>query len=166
MANLNPPKKPFLSKKQSDFVHFYAQGYSQKQAAEMAGYPSPSAATTGSRLSRNKKVIKALEAERKKISGNNSIDAEWILAKKKAAFEEANQAQDRQAELRALELIGKQLGVYTTKTHNIIEVLENKSIEQIIDQILEDEDARDLILQRIERMNARKNAVDAKALVS
>lgn len=97
------------------FAHALARGLSATDAMKEAGYSDPRNST---RLTKNDEIaarvaeLKAMAAERV------VVDREWVLAK---LVENAanHQAENPAASNRALELIGKELGMFVERSENV-----------------------------------------------
>jgi phage terminase small subunit len=123
-----------LTPKQARFVAEYLKDLNAKQAAIRAGYSEKTAEVQGCRLLRNVQVAQAVEAGRAKQLAKAELAADvsktWVLSRLKENAERAMQAvpvTDRDgkengeytwnpnAANRSLELIGKELGMFTDK---------------------------------------------------
>lgn len=101
---------PKLTPKQARFVHEYLVDLNATQAAIRAGYKPTNAAQTGAENLRKPQIQKALQEAREAREKSSMITAEWVLKEiSKIAENQEEAARDR---LKALELIGKHLGMW------------------------------------------------------
>ena len=124
-----------LTPRQELFCREYIIDYNGKQAAARAGYSEKSSETQAARLLRNDKVlsrVRELQAEQVK---RLSISADWVIIKLKETLDQCMAAVpvmvwdpelkckvesgdyvfDSKGAERALELIGKHIGMFTDK---------------------------------------------------
>lgn len=122
--------KAKLTAKQEAFVREYLVDLNGTQAAKRAGYSERTAESQASRLLRNAKVRGAVSALQAKRAQKADLSKAWVLDGLKKNFERAMQSEevtDRegkgtgvfvysgQVANRALELIGKELGMFTDR---------------------------------------------------
>lgn len=119
-----------MTPKQARFVEEYLKDMNATQAAIRSGYSADSAAQQGERLLRNAdvaaEVAKAIGARSDRVQ----VDQDWVLSRLVQVAERCMQAEpvtDREGEPtgeyrfeaaganRALELVGKHLGMFTEK---------------------------------------------------
>jgi len=101
---------PKLTPKQARFVHEYLADLNATQAAIRAGYKEKNAYQVGSENLRKPQIQQALQEAREAREKASMITAEWVLKEiSKIAENEEEAARDR---LKALELIGKHLGMW------------------------------------------------------
>lgn len=101
---------PKLTPKQARFVHEYMVDLNATQAAIRAGYKPKNAAQTGAENLRKPQIQAALQEARESREKSSMITAEWVLKEiSKIAENQEEAARDR---LKALELIGKHLGMW------------------------------------------------------
>ena len=103
-----------LTDKQKRFVAEYLVDMNATQAATRAGYSSRTANEQGARLLANVSVKEALEKERRKRERRTEITADRVLQElADIGFDkELERTTDR---LKALELVGKHLAMFTDK---------------------------------------------------
>lgn len=104
-----------LTARQRRFAEEYALDLNATQAAIRAGYSRPSAHNQGGRLMRNDAVrdeIARLQAER---SARTGLTADYVLIGLMRAAEERGEGASHSARVRALELLGKHLGLFKDK---------------------------------------------------
>lgn len=130
-----------LTPKQQRFVEEYLTDLNATQAAIRAGYSKRSANVTGARLLTNDSVSHAIAEAQAKRSARVEIDQDWVLRNLQAVFERCMEAEpvmtfdreerrmvqavdgqgrsvwqfDSTGANRALELIGKHLGMFTDR---------------------------------------------------
>ena len=101
---------PKLTPKQARFVHEYMVDLNATQAAIRAGYKPKNAAQTGAENLKKPQIQEALQEARESREKSSMITAEWVLKEiSKIAENPDEAARDR---LKALELIGKHLGMW------------------------------------------------------
>lgn len=128
-----------LAPKRALFVQEYLRDLNATQAAIRAGYAAANAGVTGYQLLKNSQVAAAIEAAKQARSATTKIDAEWVLHNLREVLDRVMQdvrpALDRRGRPlkdedgnvlyrfdaananRALELIGKHIGVQAFKEH-------------------------------------------------
>lgn len=101
---------PKLTAKQARFVHEYLVDLNATQAAIRSGYKPKNAAQTGAENLRKPQIQSAIQEAREAREKSSMITAEWVLKEiSKIAENQEEAARDR---LKALELIGKHLGMW------------------------------------------------------
>lgn len=101
---------PKLTAKQARFVHEYLVDLNATQAAIRSGYKPKNAAQTGAENLRKPQIQAAIQEAREAREKSSMITAEWVLKEiSKIAENQEEAARDR---LKALELIGKHLGMW------------------------------------------------------
>ena len=109
-----------LTDKQQRFVAEYLIDLNATQAAIRAGYSAKNADKIGSQLLGKTRVAEAIQAEKTARSERTEIDQDYVLKKlKEIADRPASDAQDSDlkysSKIRALELLGKHVGVFDGK---------------------------------------------------
>lgn len=104
-----------LTKQQLVFVDEYCIDRNGKQAAIRAGYSPKTAEQQASRLLSNVKLQEAIEAKLKRIEVKAEVSAEWVLKELIDNAKMAKEMGDLNPANKALELIGKHLGMFTDK---------------------------------------------------
>ena len=105
------------------FAQGVARGLSKFQAYQEAGYSSAPCRTSAGTVAGNQKVkarIDELIAQRESIerkaietaAGELAIDRKWVLSKLVGDHARASNSRQYSAAIRALELIGKELGMF------------------------------------------------------
>ena len=97
-----------MTPRQHCFTLEYLKDLNATQAAARAGYAHPN--VQGSQLLANPRVREAVEEELGARAQRLRIDADWILAQ--LELEATNYDNAGSARIRALELIGKHLGIF------------------------------------------------------
>jgi len=122
-----------MTDKQRRFVEEYLVDLNATQAAIRAGYSARSARVDGPRMLSNAVIAAAISARTAAISHRLELTKEWVLARLKENVERAMQAEPVMEKVngvmvetgeytyqgaaanRALELLGKHLGLFTDK---------------------------------------------------
>ena len=130
-----------MSERQRLFIKFYIDGHNAASAARKAGYSGASATTTGYKLLKRADIRAEIARLEQKVA--DSVDSTRILSAievRQRLSEIADTADKPQDRIRALELLGKIMGMFVDRS----EVL---SIEATPDNIkaLTDSDLRRLI---------------------
>jgi len=100
----------YITPKQQAFIEFYvANGGNGRQAALQAGYAEKSAHVTACELLKMEKIKKRLEPTKDKQNERVGLDADWIITR---LMNEATNAPSDATRVRALELLGKQQGIF------------------------------------------------------
>jgi phage terminase small subunit len=112
-----------LTPKQQTFVDEYLVDLNATQAAIRAGYSKKTARSQGERMLTNVDVAAAIQKGFQKRSERTQITAEKVLLELAViAFADLQQLADMGGrisdKLKALELIGKHLGMFTEKVEN------------------------------------------------
>jgi phage terminase small subunit len=122
--------KKALTPKQNAFVGEYMIDRNGTQAAIRAGYSAKTANAAGSRLLLNVDICEEIQRRENRTAEKHNIDADWVISKLVENAEKAAQARpvlDREGNEtgeyrydgavvnKALELIGKNLGMFTDK---------------------------------------------------
>lgn len=105
-----------LTPKQQRFVQEYLIDLNATQAAIRTGYSAKTAEVQGCRLLSNAKIAQAVSDAMKARAEDTGIDQKMVIAgliqEAKAAGEDTTSS----ARIRAWELLGKHLGMFTDKT--------------------------------------------------
>ena len=104
-----------LTPKQRRFTDEYAIDCNATQAAIRAGYSKSSAYSIGHENLNKPEIAAAIEERVTALSERAGMDAEWVLRELKGTYEEARSAGRYSAAIRALELSGKQLGMFSDR---------------------------------------------------
>ena len=110
----NASKRP-LTPKQDMFVREYLIDLNATQAAIRAGYSAKTAAQIGEENLRKPDIAKAIQAGMDQRSQRTNITAEEVLANIKRLAQKAEDMDDNGNALRANELLGKHLKLFTDK---------------------------------------------------
>ena len=109
---------PKLCKRRKAFVYYKARGFSNVEAIKKAGYKPKDdfiASQMGSKLLQKVNVQIAIEEEKLNIFDKNMITEEYILNGLNKIAQEGRQEANR---VRAWELLGKSLALFTEKVIN------------------------------------------------
>lgn len=101
-----------LKQQQPIFVDEYLIDLNATKAAERAGYSPKTAYVQGSRLLRRPTISQCIAIALEIRSRKTRTTAEWVLLNLRATFEKSDSEGNRSAANRALELIGKHLGMF------------------------------------------------------
>ena len=104
-----------LSPRRRRFVQEYLVDFIGTQAAVRAGYSPNSAKVTASRLLTDAYVLQAVERGAAAVAERAEIDAEWVLVRLQEKAENSERDSDS---IRALELIGKHLRMFTERVEH------------------------------------------------
>ena len=97
------------SAKKARFVSEYAIDLDATKAATRAGYSEKTAYSAGSRLLKEPEVAQAVKEELARAAERNALTVDWVMQRLK---KEAEEAGSDSARVRALELLGKQQGMF------------------------------------------------------
>ena len=130
-----------LSIKQDRFVKFYCKGDTMGNATQSyikAGYKdSDSASYNACRLISTDKIQAAIQAHRATQEQKTDVTREYITAKLQDQYDKADTAKDRTNALRAIDLLGKTIGVYIDTSRDISEQAADPLTEQELEQLRE-----------------------------
>jgi len=101
-----------LTRKQQRFVEEFLIDLNATQAAIRAGYSKATAAAQASRLLTNANVAETIAAAQAKQAERAEIDTAWVIAR---LVNEAQNADKSSTRVRALELLGKHLGMFSDR---------------------------------------------------
>ncbi len=104
-----------LNQRETAFIHWRAQGESLVDSVIKAGYKAKSklvASSYGCQLEKKLSIIQAIQQEKLNIFDRNCITVEYVLGNLKHLAEVARNEADK---IRATELLGKYLAMFTDK---------------------------------------------------
>jgi phage terminase small subunit len=101
-----------LTRKQQRFVEEFLIDLNATQAAIRAGYSKATAAAQASRLLTNANVAETIAAAQAKQAERAEIDTAWVIAR---LVDETQNADKSSTRVRALELLGKHLGMFSDR---------------------------------------------------
>lgn len=104
-----------LTEKQKRFADEYLKDLNAKQAAIRSGYSEKTAEFQASRLLSKDKVQAYLDSKRAKLEKKTEITQEWVLTELKKQYESATDVREFQPALKALEMLGKHLGLFAER---------------------------------------------------
>lgn len=108
-----------LTPKRQRFVEEYIVDLNATQAAIRAGYAARSADVTGSRLLGNARVSAAVQEAQAARSKRTEMSQDWIIDHLRENVGAAKAEAQYNASNKALELLGKHLGMFTERVdHN------------------------------------------------
>jgi phage terminase small subunit len=130
MPRANKSERDGLTMKQRKFVNAYCESGNATESAIKAGYSPDAAHVQGSRLLKNIKIQKSIEAKEKEFEMASLITKEKILS------EILNIAEDKEAtrseKLNALKLLGQHLAMFTDK--QIVQTEQGNPFENLSDE--------------------------------
>lgn len=144
-----------LKKKQIKFCEEYVIDYNGTQAAIRSGYKESNAASQASRLLKEPEIIEKIKENQKEILKNSCLTEEKIINNLEAilsqcmssvpvmewdysnhSLEPTGEYQfDSKGALKAIELLGKHLGMFTEKKDSAVEETYKASRKDFIDAI-------------------------------
>jgi phage terminase small subunit len=125
-----------LTRKQEAFINEYCVTLNATQSAIKAGYKSKNANATGAENLTKPYIKHEIEKRLKEKANQNNINAELVLnGIKEIAFKSNAKDTDR---LRALELLGKYLKLFTDKVESETKVITNEPIRIVFDDKMKD----------------------------
>jgi phage terminase small subunit len=104
-----------LNDKRAAFVREYLIDLNATQAAKRAGYSDKTAYSQGQRLLKDAEIQRAVEAGKAERAERASLSAEMVIDGLRSIAQ--GEASDS-ARVRAYELLGKHLGMFTDKTEH------------------------------------------------
>ena len=117
------------------FAQAMARGVNQTNSALEAGYSDVSAHVRGCELAKKPAVKARIEELRRKADKLAvqavACDREWVLRELVATYEAARAAKNQTAANRALELIGKEQGMFIDRKMDVKSPLEALSTQQL-----------------------------------
>lgn len=123
-----------MNPRQQKFVDEYCVDLNATQAAIRAGYNQKTASVIGNENLRKPYIKQAIEERLQKNVQKNDITVELVLGGiKEIAFKQNAKETDR---LRALELLGKYLKMFTDKIETKVET--NEPIKVVLDDKMKD----------------------------
>jgi len=127
-----------LTAKQRRFTEEYAVDGNASQAAIRAGYSEKTAAVIGAENLRKPAIAEVIAAAQKELSARSEISADMVIGELRTiALGESELTRDK---LRALELLGKVLGIFIDRSVTATLELESGSMgatEELIASICE-----------------------------
>ena len=108
-----------LAEKQSAFVREYLKDLNATRAAKSAGYSEKTAYSQGVRLLRNVKVATAIQAAMDKRAERTELTADKVLKNIEEVRQLALDAGEHNNALKALELQGKHLKLFTDRVEAV-----------------------------------------------
>lgn len=152
------------------FAQAMARGVNQTKSALEAGYNETSAHVRGCELAKKPAVKERIEELRKKADKLAvqavACDREWVLRELVATYEAARAAKNQTAANRALELIGKEQGMFIDRKMDVKSPLEGLNTQQLQQLMALVEDAGPLPtvpvldLQAMQSVQVHQPAVD------
>jgi phage terminase small subunit len=130
MPRANKSERDELTMKQRKFVNAYCESGNATNAAIKAGYSENTAESQGSRLLKNVKIRKAIEAKEREFEMASLITKEYVLSALKDIAD--NKDEQTQNKIRALENLGRYLSMFTDK--QIIQNENSNPFEQMSDE--------------------------------
>jgi len=111
------------------FAQGLAQGMSAAEAYKQAGYDAKgnAAEVSASRLLRNDKVAARVEELKQRAAASVSLTKEWVLERLIKNVEMGQASEDLAPANKALELLGKELGMFVDRSENV-----NQNVSYVI----------------------------------
>jgi len=104
-----------LTPKQNRFVAEYLVDLSATAAAKRSGYSPKTAYKIGSENLRKPQIAKRIEDQMNQRAERTEITADWVLNEIRQSLHRSKEKQDENNVLRASELLGKHLKLFTDK---------------------------------------------------
>jgi phage terminase small subunit len=104
-----------LTPKRAAFVREYLIDLNASAAARRAGYAPRTANRTGSELLSNPDIQTQLQAALKERAEKAAVSAEWVLERLRIEAEGSGPDTSPAARVRAAELLGKHIGMFTER---------------------------------------------------
>ena len=118
------------------FAQYLAEGRTATEAATLAGYSERSARKQGSRLQTNGDIVARIEELKARVSEKTvtatGITKAWVLSKLKENAIDGMTEGQRAPAIRALELIGKELGMFVDRKEIGLGKLREMSTEDLV----------------------------------
>lgn len=122
------------------FAQAMARGVNQTNSALEAGYSTTSAHVRGCELAKRKDVRARIEelqqrAEKAAVAAL-AVDRQWVLRELVANVEAARDSKNQNAVNRALELVGKEIGMFIDRKMDVkspLEALNASQLQQLIE---------------------------------
>ncbi len=105
----------FLSARQKAFVQYYIVSLNATQAAVEAGYSSKYANRQGAQLLARPKIQAAIQKAMKERIARVEVDQDYVIQRLKTEAELEGEGASHGARIKALELLGKHLGMFTDR---------------------------------------------------
>lgn len=122
--------------RQEAFAQHIARGTTQTEAAKLAGYSEKSARIQGSQLLTNPNIRSRIDELRNRASEKTTdaiaISKGWVLEKLRENAESGMAEGQRTPAIRALELIGKELGMFVDRKQISVEDLRKMPTEELV----------------------------------
>jgi phage terminase small subunit len=131
----------YVTPKQQAFISAYiANGGQGSQAALAAGYSQKDSRNAACRMLKLEKIQKRLIRDREEQLDRLAVNADWIVSK---LMKEAENAESDATRVRALELLGKVVGVFAPEKRQIDAHISNNDLLSSIDLTEDDDDYGD-----------------------
>jgi phage terminase small subunit len=101
-----------MTPKQQRFVQEYLIDLNATQAAIRAGYKQKAAYATGAENLKKPEIQEAIQKARSKREERTELNQDWVLAHLRSEAELTAEGSSHSARIRALELLGKHLGMF------------------------------------------------------
>lgn len=107
-----------LTPKQRRFVEEYLIDLNATAAARRAGYSERNADKIGPELLGKTRIAAAIHSAEQARSERTEVTADWVLEKLVKEAERSGRGTSQSARVRALELLGKHLGMFPDRVHH------------------------------------------------
>ena len=146
-----------LTAKMENFVNEYFIDFNGAQAVLRAGYKSTSPNRLAVKLLNHPLVQAAIAEKKKERAEKTELSADYVITKL-ISIAEKQEDINAQAALRALELLGKHLGLYRDRQE--ISGPDGEAIQVQQEQIRQNVDEFTRNIERLASRNSRKNGTD------
>ena len=120
-----------MNPRRQRFVEEYLKDLNATQAAQRAGYSPRTAKSQGQRLLTFVEVQSELQKRMQHLAKRNELDADWIIRKLQEEYEISSEEGKRSSAIKALELLGRHLGLFSDKPRED----PTESVEVVLKQI-------------------------------
>lgn len=122
---------PGLTPRQARFVQEYLIDLNATQAAIRSGYSKHTAKQQGARLLTNADVCKAVAAKQAKVAEKTELSVAWVLGLLSKEAQHTGEGSTHSARVKAQELLGKHLGMFTEKIEH------SGTVQLVVEEIVD-----------------------------
>lgn len=131
---IQPNNRTRLNPKQLKFIRFYMLGNSGAESARLAKYSLHTAREAAGRMLKNPKVIKEIEKREAKVRDKLDLDVVFWVKKMLEVIEDCTEKSDNPIKLKALDLTGKYLNLFTTNV-KVDASIKTETLEQYLKRV-------------------------------